>query len=43
MPVSAFAAHLSRLEIAVVRLDAQEAARDMDTLDAWLGALFGTV
>jgi antitoxin (DNA-binding transcriptional repressor) of toxin-antitoxin stability system len=38
MPVSAFAAHLSRLGIAVVRLDAQEARRDMDTLDAWLAA-----
>lgn len=29
-------AHLSRLGIAAVRLDAKEAARDMDTLEQWL-------
>lgn len=38
MPVAQFAAHVSRLGIAVVRLDAQEASRDMDTLDAWLAS-----
>jgi predicted HTH domain antitoxin len=38
MAVSAFATHLSRLGIAVVQLAAQEAARDMETLDAWLAA-----
>jgi predicted HTH domain antitoxin len=38
MPVAAFVAHVSRLGIAVVRLDAREAARDMDTLDEWLAS-----
>jgi predicted HTH domain antitoxin len=33
-----FVAHLSRLRIAVVALDADEAARDLDTLEAWLGS-----
>ena len=36
MTVPQFAAHVSRLGIAVIRLDAQEAARDMDTLEQWL-------
>jgi predicted HTH domain antitoxin len=38
MPVSQFAAHVSRLGIAVVRLSADEATRDMDTLDEWLAS-----
>jgi predicted HTH domain antitoxin len=38
MPVSRFAAHVSRLGIALVRLNAAEAARDMDTLDEWLAS-----
>lgn len=38
MPVSRFAAHVSRLGIALVRLDADESARDMDTLDEWLAS-----
>ncbi len=38
MPVSQFAAHVSRLGIAVVRLSADEARQDMDTLDEMLGA-----
>jgi hypothetical protein len=38
MSVADFAAHLSRLGIPVVRLDAAEAARDLDTLDAWLAS-----
>jgi len=38
MSVAAFIAHVSRLGIAVVRLDAREAARDMDTLDEWLAS-----
>jgi len=38
MSVTAFIAHVSRLGIAVVRLDAREAARDMDTLDEWLAS-----
>ncbi len=36
MPVSQFAAHVSRLGIAVIALDASETARDMDTLEQWL-------
>lgn len=36
MSVADFAAHLSRLGIPVVKLNAQEAERDLDTLDAWL-------
>jgi predicted HTH domain antitoxin len=38
MSVADFAAHLSRLGIPVVRLDAAETARDLDTLDAWLAS-----
>ncbi len=38
MTLGDFAAHVSRLGIAVVRLDADEAARDMDTLDEWLAS-----
>jgi predicted HTH domain antitoxin len=38
MPLGEFVAHVSRLGIAVVRLDADEAARDLDTLDAWLAS-----
>ncbi len=38
MSVSDFAARLSRLGIPVVRLDAAETARDLDTLDAWLAS-----
>ncbi len=38
MPVSQFASHVSRLGIALVRLNADEAARDMDTLDEWLAS-----
>ena len=38
MSVADFAAHLSRLGIQVVRLDAAETARDLDTLDAWLAS-----
>jgi len=38
MGVPDFAQHVSRLGIAIVRLDAKEAARDMDTLDEWLAA-----
>lgn len=36
MPVAQFAAHVSRLGIAVVRLSEQETNRDMDTLEEWL-------
>lgn len=35
---SDFARHVSRLEISVVSLNADEAARDMDTLDEWLAS-----
>lgn len=38
MTVSQFAAHVSRLGIPVIRLSGQEARRDLDTLDEWLGA-----
>jgi hypothetical protein len=38
MSVADFAAHLPRLGIPVVRLDATETARDLDTLDAWLAS-----
>ena len=38
MTLSDFATHVSRLGIALVRLDADEATRDMDTLDAWLAS-----
>jgi predicted HTH domain antitoxin len=33
-----FIAHLSRLGIAIVRLSAEETARDMDTLEEWLAS-----
>jgi len=36
MAVAQFAAHVSRLGIALVRLNEQEAGRDMDTLEEWL-------
>jgi predicted HTH domain antitoxin len=38
MTVAQFAAHVSRLGIPVVRLGADEARRDMDTLDEWLAS-----
>ena len=38
IPVAAFIAHLSRLGIAAVRLDARETERDMDTLEQWLAS-----
>ena len=38
MPLGDFVAHLSRLGIPVVSLDADEAARDMDTLESWLAS-----
>lgn len=38
MTLGDFVAHVSRLGIAVVRLDADEAARDMDTLESWLAS-----
>jgi predicted HTH domain antitoxin len=38
MALGDFVAHVSRLGIAVVRLDADEAARDMDTLESWLAS-----
>lgn len=36
MGVAQFAAHVSRLGIAVVRLDESETVRDLNTLDEWL-------
>lgn len=36
MSVAEFIAHVSRLGIPVVSLNAAETTRDMDTLDAWL-------
>lgn len=36
MTVSQFATHVSRLGIPVIRLNEQEARRDMDTLEEWL-------
>lgn len=36
MTVSQFAAHVSRLGLPVLRLNAQETDRDMDTLEEWL-------
>jgi len=36
MPMADFITHVSRLGIPVITHDAQEAARDMDTLDQWL-------
>lgn len=38
MTVPQFAAHVSRLGIAVIRLNAPETQRDMDTLEQWLAA-----
>lgn len=38
MSVAEFAAHVSRLGIPVVRLNAQEAIQDLDTLDQWLAS-----
>ena len=38
MTMSHFAAHVSRLGIAVIQLDAQEAVSDLDTLDQWLAS-----
>lgn len=38
MSVARFVAHVSRLGIPVVRLDADETRRDMDTLEAWLAS-----
>ncbi len=38
MPLPMFVTHLSRLGIAVVNLDANEATRDLDTLDEWLAS-----
>jgi predicted HTH domain antitoxin len=38
MPLPAFIAHVSRLGIAVVRLNAQEAGGDMETLEQWLAS-----
>jgi predicted HTH domain antitoxin len=38
MPLTEFVTHLSRLGIPVVALEADEAATDMDTLDAWLAS-----
>ncbi len=37
MGVGQFVAHLSRLGIPVVNLDAAETERDLDTLEAWIG------
>lgn len=36
MSVADFAAHLSRLGIPVINLDAKETERDFDTLETWL-------
>lgn len=36
LSIPEFVAHVSRLGIPAIRLSAQEAAKDMDTLDAWL-------
>ncbi len=38
MTVGEFASHVSRLGIPVVKLDALEAAEDMDTLEEWLAS-----
>jgi predicted HTH domain antitoxin len=38
MSVSELVTHLSRLGVPVVSLNAQEAERDMETLDAWLAS-----
>lgn len=38
MSVSEFATHLSRLRIPVIALNADEAERDMETLEEWLAS-----
>lgn len=38
MPVARFVAHVSRLGIPVVKLEAEETRRDMDTLEEWLAS-----
>jgi hypothetical protein len=38
MPLAEFIAHLSRLKIAVIRLDDEETSRDLDTLEQWLAS-----
>jgi len=38
MTIARFTAHVSRLDIPVVRLNEQETRRDMDTLEGWLSA-----
>jgi predicted HTH domain antitoxin len=38
MTMSHFATHVSRLGIAVIQLDAQEAVSDLDTLEQWLAS-----
>lgn len=38
MAVAEFAAHVSRLGIPVIRLNAEETRRDLDTLDQWLAS-----
>ena len=38
MPVSGFVAHVSRLGIAVIRLDAEETTKDIETLEQWLAS-----
>ncbi len=38
MPLADFMSHLSRLGVPVIRLNAEETARDMDTLEEWLVA-----
>jgi len=38
MSVGEFVSHISRLGIPVVKLDAQEAAMDMETLEEWLAS-----
>jgi hypothetical protein len=38
MSLGDFVAHVSRLGITVVSLDAHEVARDMDTLESWLAS-----
>ncbi len=37
-PVSVFIAHVSRLGIPVIRLDADETLREMETLEQWLAS-----
>lgn len=38
MSVAAFIQHVSRLGIPIIRLDAAETARDLETLDQWLAS-----